>query len=153
MGPRKLGQTLPLWLGRVWLWFLKTRSPSSKTLGLTFLLNARLARHWYNYPWHIAIIRFSSIIFSCSYQEWAHLASDSSVWDGILKDGISTSTRRMASMPYTSEYGVIPIEVRAKVWYAHRANGKYSCESLYVSVIFTKIFFMFLFGASTVPFI
>ena len=95
-----------------WLCFFKTRLPSSKTLGLTFLLNARSMRHWYNYPWHIAVMHFSSIMFSCSYRERAHLASDNSIWDKILRDRISTSTGRMASMPYTKEYGVEPVKVQ-----------------------------------------
>ena len=56
-------------------------------------------------------------------------------------------------MPYTNEYGVAPMEVQTKVQYAHKENGKYLCQSLYVFVIFTKIFFMFLLMASTVPFI
>ena len=133
--------------------FFKTRSPSSKTRGLTFWLNAHLAQCWYNYPWYIVVMHFSSIMFNCSCQEGAHLTSDSSVCDKILRDGISTFARRMASMPYTNEYKVAPVEVRTEVRYAQRAKGKYSCQSLYVSIIFTKIFFMFLLAASTAPFI
>ena len=110
-------------------------------------------RHWYNYPWHITVMRFSSIMFSRSYRERAHSASDSSIWDKILRDRITTSTGRMASMPYTNEYGVTFVEVRTEVQYAHKANGKYLCQSLYVFVIFTKIFFMFFLVASTLPFI
>ena len=45
-------------------------------------------------------------------------------------------------MPYTNEYGVAPVEVLTEVQYAHKANGKYSCQSLYVSIIFTKILFI-----------
>ena len=56
-------------------------------------------------------------------------------------------------MPYTNEYVVALVEVRIEVRYAQRANCKYSCQSLYVSVIFTNIFFMFLLAASTTPFI
>jgi len=56
-------------------------------------------------------------------------------------------------MPYTNEYEVAPVEVRIEVKYAHRANGKYSCQFLYVSIIFTKIFFIFLLAASIAPFI
>ena len=98
-------------------------------------------------------MRFSSIMFSCSYWEPTYSAYDNSIWDKILRDGISTSARRTASVPYTNEYGVVLVEVRTKVRYALKANGKYSCQSLYVFVIFTKIFFMFLLAASTAPFI
>ena len=56
-------------------------------------------------------------------------------------------------MPYTNKYEVAPVEVRIEVRYAHKANGKYSCQSLYVFVIFTKIFLMFLLAASTAPFV
>ena len=56
-------------------------------------------------------------------------------------------------MPYTNKDGVAPMEVWKEVQYTHKVNGKYSCESMYVSVIFTKIFFMFLLAASTAPFI
>jgi len=56
-------------------------------------------------------------------------------------------------MPYTNEYGVALVEVQIEVRYVHKANDTYSCQSLYVSVIFTKIFFMFLLVASTAPFI
>ena len=56
-------------------------------------------------------------------------------------------------MPYTSEYGVAPMDVQIEMQYAHNAEGKYLCQSLYVFVILTKIFFMFLLAASTVPFI
>ena len=56
-------------------------------------------------------------------------------------------------MPYTNEYKVEPVEVQTKVWYSNKANGKYLCQSLYVFVIFTKIFFTFLLAASTAPFI
>ena len=59
----------------------------------------------------------------------------------------------MTSMPYTNEYGVTPVEVWIEVQYAHKANGKYSFQSLYVPVIFIKIFFVFLLAASTTPFI
>ena len=62
-----------------WLHFFKTRPPSSKTLGLTFLLNARLMQRCYNCPWHIAVMLFSSIIFNFLYREWAHLTSHSFV--------------------------------------------------------------------------
>ena len=50
-----------------------------KDSGLTFLLNACLMQRWYNCPWHIAIMCFSFIMFNCSYQEWVHSTSDSSV--------------------------------------------------------------------------
>ena len=56
-------------------------------------------------------------------------------------------------MPYTSEYGVAHVEVQIEVQYAHRAKGKYSRQSLYMIVIFAKIFIMFLLMASTAPFI
>ena len=56
-------------------------------------------------------------------------------------------------MSYTNEYEVALMEVRTEVRYAHKANDKYLCQSLYVFVIFTKIFFMFLLAASTTPFI
>ena len=56
-------------------------------------------------------------------------------------------------MPYTNEYGVTHVEVQIEVRYAHRAKGKYSCQSLYMIVIFTKIFIMLLLMASTAPFI
>ena len=92
-------------------------------------------------------------MFSYSYQEQAHLASNNSAWEKILRDGISTSVGRTASMPYTSEYGVAPMDVQIEMQYAHNAEGKYLCQSLYVFVILTKIFFMFLLAASTVPFI
>ena len=101
----------------------------------------------------MVVMHFSSIMFSCSYREWAHPVYDSFIWDKILRDGIFTSVGRTASMPYTNEYMVTPVEVQTEVWYAHRANGKYTCQFLYAFVIFTKIFFMFLLVASIAPFI
>ena len=135
------------------LLFFKTRSPSLKTLGLTFLLNACLTRCWYNCPWHIVVMPFWFIMISCLYREQAHLASDSFVYNKILRDGISTSVGRTASMPQTKEYRVAPMEVRIEMQQAHKANGKNSCQSIQVSVIFTDIFFMFLLATSTAPFI
>ena len=66
-GPSLVRANFPLWSGMTWLCFLKTRLPSSKTLGLTFLLNAQSMWHWYNCPWHIVVMRFSSIMAHCGY--------------------------------------------------------------------------------------
>ena len=145
MGPRKLEQTFLC----VQAW----PSCTSSRLGITFLLNARSTRRWYNCPWHIAVMHFSSIMFSYSYREWANLVFDSFAWDKIPGDRIFIFARRTTSIPYTNEYEVGPVEVRIEVGYAHKANGKYSCQSLYVSVIFTKIFFMLLLVAFIAPFI
>ena len=103
-GPRKLGQTFLY--DQAWPSCASSRlDSSSKTLGLTFLLDAWSTRRRYNCPWHIVVMRFSSIMFNCSYRERAHSASNSSVWDKILRDRISTFVGRMASLPYTNEYG------------------------------------------------
>ena len=77
--PLQVGANFPLCSTMSWLHFFKTRPPSSKTLGLTFLLNARLMQRCYNCPWHIAVMLFSSIIFNFLYREWAHLTSHSFV--------------------------------------------------------------------------
>ena len=50
-----------------------------KDSGTNFIVECSFNTCWYNCPWHIAVMHFSSIMFNCSYHEWAHSAFDSSV--------------------------------------------------------------------------
>src|SRR3954471_21376183 len=57
-------------------------------------------------------MRFSSIKFNSSNLLLHHSASVNFASIKTLIDGISTSMGRTASMPYTREKGVAPVEVR-----------------------------------------
>ena len=69
----------------------------------------------------------------------------------ILKDNISTSAGMTSFVLYTSKYGVSPIDVLTVVRYPNKAYGNISCQPRCLSIIFLKIFLIFLFAASTAP--
>src|SRR3954468_8988216 len=60
---------------------------------------------------------------------------------------------KLSMMESQPRRGVAPVEVRTDVRYPCKANGSISCQSLYVITIFCTIFLIFLFAASTAPFI
>jgi len=85
---------------------------------------------WYNCPWHIVVNLFSSMRLSWSCRVWTY--STSSNWASIntLREAISTSKWRTASIPYTNENGVALVDVRTGVRYPCNVNKSISCQYL-----------------------
>ena len=77
----------------------KTKSPSLRFLGLTFLLNALAILFWYACAWYYAPALFSSIKVNCSYLCFIQSSSRTLVSTSTLKDCISTSMGRTTSHP------------------------------------------------------
>ena len=68
----------------------RTKSPSLRFLGLTFLLNALTILFWYPCAWYCALAPFSSIKANCSYLYFTQSSSKTLVSASTLKDSIST---------------------------------------------------------------
>ena len=101
-GPRRSGKTFLC--DQAWYGCAFSRLGCLLQRLQVFLLNACSTQYWYNCPWHIAVMHFSSIMFNCSYQKQAYLAYNSFVSDKIWRDEISTSTGRTTSMAQTKEH-------------------------------------------------
>ena len=54
-------------------------------------------------------------------------------------------------MPYTNKKGVVHLDVRKDMQYAHDAKESFSYQSQDISTIFRRILLMFLFAALTAP--
>ena len=81
----------------------RTKSPSLRFPGFTFLLNALAILFWYPYAWYCALALFSSIKSNCSYLCFTQSCSTQScsrtlVFASILKDCISTSIGSTTSL-------------------------------------------------------
>ena len=77
----------------------RTKSPSLRFLGLTFLLNTLAILFWYPYAWYYALALFSSIKANCSYLYFTQSSSRNLVFASTLKDCISTSMGSIVSLP------------------------------------------------------
>ena len=62
-----LGFIFPLGSKVLSLSTFRTKSPSLRFLGFTFLLNALAILFWYPYAWYYVLALFSSIKANCSY--------------------------------------------------------------------------------------
>ena len=72
---------------------LRTKSPSLRFPGFTFLLNALAILFWYPCAWYYALALFLSIKDNCSYLSFIQSSSRTLVSTSTLKDCISISTR------------------------------------------------------------
>ena len=97
-GPDHLGFIFPLKSKVSSLSTFKTKSPSLRFLGLTFLLNALAILLRYPYAWYCALALFLSIKTNCLYLCFTQSSSKTLVSASTLKDCISTSMRSTASL-------------------------------------------------------
>ena len=97
-GPDHLGFIFPLRSKVSSLSTFKTKSPSLRSLGLTFLLNALAILLWYPYAWYCALSLFLFIKTNCSYLCFTQSSSKTLVSTRTLKDCIFTSMGSTASL-------------------------------------------------------
>ena len=90
-GPDHLGFIFPLGSKVSSLSTFRTKFPSLRFLGFTFLLNALAILFWYPYAWYCALTLFSSIETNCSYLALAQSFSRTLVSSNTVKYCISTS--------------------------------------------------------------
>ena len=76
----------------------RTKSPSLRFLGFTFLLNALAILFWSPYAWYCALTLFSSIKANYSYLSFIQSFSRTLVPTSILSDCISTLMGSIASL-------------------------------------------------------
>ena len=98
-GPDHLGFIFPLGSKVSSLSTFRTKSPSLRFLGFTFLLNALAILFGYLCAWYCAPALFSSIKANYSYLYFIQSSSRTLVSTSTLKDCISTSMGRTASHP------------------------------------------------------
>ena len=98
-GPDHLGFIFPLGSKVSSLSTFRTKSPSLRFLGLTFLLNALAIFFWYPCVWYCALAFFSSIKTNCSYLCFTQSSSRTLVSASTLKDCIFTLMGSTASLP------------------------------------------------------
>ena len=98
-GPDHLGFIFPLGSKVSSLSTFRTKSPSLRFLGFTFLLNALAILFWYPCAWNYALAFFSSIKANYSYLCFTQSSSRTLVSTITLKDCISTSMGSTASLP------------------------------------------------------
>ena len=103
----------------------RTKPPSLRFLGFTFLLNVLAILFWYPYAWYCALDLFSSIKANCSYLALGQSSSRTLVSTNTLKDCIFISIG---------------------------STGSFSAQSLHVTTILARIFFTFLLATSMAPF-
>ena len=97
-GPDHLGYIFPLRSKVSSLNTFRTKSPSLRFLGHTFLLNALATLFWYPCGWYCALALFSSIKSNFSYLCFTQSSSRTLVSASTLKDCISTSMESIASL-------------------------------------------------------
>ena len=94
-----LGFIFPLGSNISSLSTFRTKSPSLRFLGLTFLLNALAILVWYPYAWYCVLALFSSIKATCSYLCFIQSPYRTLVSTSTLKDCVSTLMGSIASLP------------------------------------------------------
>ena len=81
-GPDHLGFIFPLGSKVSSLSIFRTKSPSLRFLGFTFLLNALTILFWYPYAWYCTLALFSSI--KASYLYLCFSQSSSRTWFSLV---------------------------------------------------------------------
>ena len=97
-GPDHLNFILPLRSKVSSLSTFKTKSPTLRFLGLTFLLNALEILFWYPCAWYFALAFFLSIKANCSYLYFTQSSSRTLISASTLKNCISTSIGSTTSL-------------------------------------------------------
>jgi len=150
-GPIQLESNLPFassFADVLLMFYFNTRSPTLNSFALIFFPNALLSFVRYTFSCSMALILFSSSDPSCCNLAFLASSLDMSPYKEILRKGISNSSGKMDSSPYTIDNGVTPMVVRILVLYAHNAYGNYSCQSLlYLSYVLESILLSVLFVA------
>ena len=103
--------------------FLKTRSPTWKSLCLTLELQCLAIRFWYHANLCLVIALTSSIRSNYRCIALSFLLS---LQFFTLQLVSHTSAGMTASLPYASQNGVSPVGVLAVVLYAHKTLGSSS---------------------------
>ena len=105
-GPDHLGFIFPLGSKLSFLSTFRTKSPSLRFLGFTFLLNALAILFWYPCSWYCALALFSSIKVNYLYLCFFQPSSRTLVSTSTLKDCTFIATGSTVSLPRPKSKGL-----------------------------------------------
>ena len=138
-----LGFIFPLKLEISSLSTFRTKSSSLRFLVFTFLLNTLADLFCYPCAWYYALALFSSIKANYSYHAFTQSSSKNLVSTSTLKDCISTSMGRTASLP-------IPKSKVLPNWCTDRSS---ITPTIYTHLIPITFITLFLFPSMSVDFL